>query len=141
MKINLIKILPLFILVLYSCSANKDYVIKYNETELTTDQKKVINKIKTKKGIILFFDNGFKNDSISVFTSKKKIYNEIISTNYSLGVASSTVIPELENSVIIKINKSKDIKLKLKKDYPFININKSDNKFFIEYRKSYKSYK
>lgn len=140
MKIFVKKIiLLLFIGILYNCGVSQNYIIKYNELEPTKKQKLIIEETKKENDMMLFFDGGFENDNLKIFIDKKEVYDGTISTDNTIGAAYSYTFSKSVNVIEIVL-KEEHIKLDIKKDYPFINIDLIDNQFVIEYRKTFKGY-
>ncbi|SHJ44677.1 hypothetical protein [Aquimarina spongiae] len=129
-----------FVIFIYNCGVSQNYSIDYNNSEPSDKQESVINEIKKDNEILLFFDGGYVNDKIQLFADGTQVFEDIISTDNTLGVAKDYKLLNSIKKIRIKINDNIDISLDVKKEYSFINIDKKKEKIQVEYRKFYKSY-
>ncbi len=133
-------ILILIIILFSSCATSQKYDIKYNDAEPSEKQKLVIQEIKKENEIMLFFDGGFDNESMTIIVNDEILHQDVISTDNIIGSAKSYTFLDSHKEIRIKL-KEHTIKLTPNKNYPFISIDIKNNTPFIEYRKTYKKYK
>ncbi len=127
-------------LIGFLCNA-QEISYSYNDEKFTKNDSLIM-------GISLGFDNtnhsigfneGFKNDYLVVKVKRKIIYEGLITTDESLGVARGVQFPKEMKRLKIYIN-DKKLKIKNRKEYRFIEIDKVKENYKIEYRKRPISY-
>ncbi len=132
-------LLLLLISFVYNCGVSQNYIIKYNDVEPSKKQKVIIEEIKKANEVMLFFDGGFKEDSVSIVVSGEEKYNGVVSTDNRIGTAKSYTFLETDKKIEVLINEYV-INLIIKNQYPFISIDLEDGIPIIEYRKVFKTY-
>lgn len=139
---NINKFFRLLILFfLFTNCKSQNVVISYNDDEPTPRHQLLIKEIKQENEFILFFDSGFLKDKVEIYLDGNQVVNEIISTDNILGSASSYNLSNSSKKIKIILNDNSNIVLKVKQDFPFVNIKKrKDNKLFVEYRKIPRTY-
>lgn len=103
----------------YNCSVSQNYKIKYNNVEPTEKQKKVIKEVQKDGDIVVGFDIGFEKNNVIITVDSNIKYEELLTTDHTLGLAGSyTFFKDANETIQVSIDKHK-IELDIKKDYPF----------------------
>ncbi|MBC9798359.1 hypothetical protein [Sinomicrobium weinanense] len=145
-------ILIIVLTVFWSCNnSNKpkkeNTVLKQRDKlDSIPDYKVFIEKNKcdkNKKDIsVLFFEDGFNNDSIEVFKNGKKVFSGKITTDRVLGFAKDVELGKLStiSDLSIKINGSQEFHILNKYcNFTYINLN-DNNKIIIAYNSRFIPY-
>lgn len=104
------------------------------------------NSIKDKiKGdfVVLFFENGFKEDSIHVFSNGEKKFSDISTTDLSLGLAEDIELGKMSeiNEISFRINNGRDIIIR-DISYNSLKINyKKDSIVWVDFSNKFVAYK
>ncbi|MFK5878324.1 MAG: hypothetical protein QM478_02385 [Flavobacteriaceae bacterium] len=130
MKTNIKLSLIVFIAFVLFYSCQKDVNNNSKQSRYNVLINYLHNSDQPLKGdfLYIYFENGFKNDSIQVFFNGKLIQSKIISTDFSLGLAKGFEIGKLSlarevsfrindgNEVVIRNIKHNSLKINLNKD-------------------------
>lgn len=93
--------------------------------------------------LFIFFENGFKNTSVSVFVDSTKMYNESISTKESIELAAELTIDLPQNGQTLSINLNKieyNITFPIQQDYNILLVNKVALKNKLVFQKKHYYY-
>lgn len=101
----------------------------------------IIDKFEIKSdNAIIYFTDGFKDDSIQIINGKNLIYSRKLNTMRQISLAGSCIIKNnIETLIMINQNKIKLNKEKLS-SYKFIYLMKNGKKFTLEYTNTAKSF-
>jgi len=117
-------------IVVFSCKQdvlNKNLIFENEKYSILLDySKSTTTKLKGDFSYV-FFENGFDNDSISVFLNKNKIYSGTITTDLSLGLA--------EDIELGKLSKIKELSFKINNGRDVIIRNINHNSLKVNYKK------
>jgi|JI10StandDraft_1071094.scaffolds.fasta_scaffold468350_3 hypothetical protein len=132
-----LKIIILFYLpCLIGCNHENRY--KNSSQKKIIEEKKVLNLeelFNPKREIILNFGFDYNSDSITLFSSEKKIlYQDRLTTKWSIGSASTFCLPNIIEKYYIKCNNSKLYEIITDTSNRYIEITKnSQNKLIINF--------
>lgn len=114
-----------FSTILFNCQ-NVKYVYEDKGYLLTSLEQQFDFKDKT---ISIFFENGFINDNSKIFIDGNLIYDKVITTDYTIGVAGFLLYDKKFENISIFINETKiDIVQSNIKDYKNIYVNQTKDK-------------
>lgn len=133
------KVLSILLLIA-TCSCSK---IICSTNNLYNGNNYVDNKYIFEDKTLIAFNGGFysENERVKVSTKDKIYLDEILKTNDKIGLAKGINVDQSETIVYFySIDKSVKLKEAYMKKYKFVNINKRDDKYYIEYTNKKKSY-
>lgn len=120
----------------------KEYVYVNKDEFLNEDIKSFTENINIYFNIednnIIFFGKLYENELVKVYQNGKVIFDSVISTDYALGQCVDFVKVKKRRKNKLKIVfESGEINIVLKKKFPFLMIDKRNNKIRLSYSNTY----
>ncbi|MGE8511962.1 MAG: hypothetical protein ACN6N7_04615 [Chryseobacterium culicis] len=129
---NINKFLILVFITLYTYSFSQKRFMTQMELTYINDEINQKYSIKyNKDSLNIFFGNGFKNDKIKIFSDRKIIFQDKITTDKKANHAKFIAIPKNLNAMVLKINNSEYKIQESVKGFKYMYIyNNEDDKFY-----------
>ncbi|MDR3025943.1 hypothetical protein [Chryseobacterium sp.] len=129
---NINKFLILVFIILYTYSFSQKRFMTQMELTYINDEINQKYSIKyNKDSLNIFFENDFKNDKIKIFSDRKIIFQDKITTDKNTNHAKFIAIPKNLNAMVLKINNSEYKIQESVKGFKYMYIyNNEDDKFY-----------